>query len=496
MTTRDLLLALDQGTTSCRAIVYTAQGAPVAAGQYELPQIFPQPGWVEHDGEAIWNLTLRAARDALAKTPGTMERIAALGITNQRETILLWERDTGRLLHNAIVWQDRRTSHECQRLRDEGHLPLVRDKTGLLLDPYFSATKLAWLLDAIPDARLRAERGELAAGTVDCFLLWRLTGGRVHATDASNAARTALFNIHSQAWDADLLRLFRVPVTLLPRIVDCSGEIGETEPHLFGRALPICGMAGDQQAATFGQAAFDPGMIKSTYGTGCFMLANTGSQPVRSTHNLLTTIAWRIQGQTTYALEGSIFMAGATIQWLRDGLKIIKHAAETEALARGIKNNGGVYLVPSFVGLGAPWWDAEARGAIFGLSRDSGPAQIARAALESIAYQTRDLTEAMHKDGLPTPKALRVDGGLTANGWAMQFLADLLGLPVERPTVTETTSLGAAYLAGLAAGIYPSLDAIRTQWRRDAAFVPAMPEDDRTRLYGAWLDAVQRVRTS
>lgn len=490
----DLLLAVDQGTTSCRAILFSRAGEPLGLAQHELPQIFPAPGWVEHNPEIIWNLTLRSAREALAAAD--MARVAALGITNQRETIILWDRKTGEALHNAIVWQDRRTADACRALRAQGLQDMARAKTGLLLDPYFSATKLKWLLDTIPGARARAARGELAAGTIDCFLLWRLTKGRVHATDISNAARTLLFNIHTQEWDADLLKLFDIPAEILPRVVDCSGEIGECDPEWFGRPLPVCGMAGDQQAATFGQAAFDPGMIKSTYGTGCFMLVNTGDKAVPSRHNLLTTIGWRIQGKTTYALEGAIFMAGATVQWLRDGLGIIAKASETEALARSLDDTDGVYLVPAFTGLGAPWWDADARGAIVGLTRASGKAHIARAALEAIAYQTRDLTEAMRKDGVPNPVALRVDGGLSANNWAMQFMADILGLPVERPRLTETTALGAATLAGLAAGVYASLDDLRAQWKRDAQFAPQMDFEKRARLYQGWHEAVSRVKTA
>ena len=490
MSALPVILAIDQGTTSSRCLAFDAAGAVVGSAQAELPQSYPRPGWVEHDPERIWADTLATLRQVIAATaPRTP---AAIGITNQRETTLLWDRGTGQCLYPAIVWQDRRTAALCDRLRREGHGDLVQARTGLLLDPYFSATKLAWLLDNLPGARERAARGELAFGTIDTFLLWRLTGGRAHATDASTAARTMLFDIHRQRWDEDLLKLFHIPAALLPEVRDSSGDFGITDAAVVGQAIPVSGMAGDQQAATFGQAAFQPGMSKSTYGTGCFMLLNTGPTPARSTHRLLTTVAWRLKGQTTYALEGAIFVAGAAVQWLRDGLGIIGHARETEALASGIADTGGVYLVPAFAGLGAPWWDADARGALVGLTRASGKAEIARAALEAVAYQTRDLLLAMQADGAPAPAALRVDGGLTANNWAMQFLADILDVPVERPTVTETTARGAAYLAGMAAGVYGGMDDIAKQWRLDRRFAPAMATARRDALYDGWTRAVAR----
>ena len=485
-------MAIDQGTTSCRAVLFDAAGRPSATAQRELPQSFPRPGWVEHDPERIWADTLAVCRTVVAEAGGP-QAIEAIGITNQRETTVLWERASGRPVYPAIVWQDRRTSARCRELREAGNEPLVQRKTGLLLDPYFSATKLAWLLDRVEGAREAAERGDLAFGTIDAWLLWRLTGGRVHATDVSNAARTMLFDIHRQDWDEELLELFGVPRAVLPEVRDSSTRFGESSPELFGRPIPITGIAGDQQAATFGQAAFEPGMIKSTYGTGGFLLLNTGSRAVRSANRLLTTIAWRIDGEVSYALEGSIFMAGATVQWLRDKLGVIREAAETEALASSIDDTGGVYLVPGFVGLGAPYWDAEARGAIVGLTRDSGVPELARAALEAVCYQTRELMEAMESDGAGRPVALRVDGGLAANDWAMQFLSDVLGLPVERPRVTETTALGAACLAGLETGFFEDLDAVRRVWQRDRLWRPSMPEDRRDALYSGWKAAVRRT---
>ena len=490
-----LVLALDQGTTSSRAIVFDARGAARGQAQIELPQIYPQPGWVEHDPERIWADTLTTARRAVEQAGGA-QRVAAIGITNQRETTILWDRASGKPLANAIVWQDRRTAATCERLRADGLAGRVQARTGLVIDPYFSATKLAWLLDHVPGAREAARRGELAFGTVDAFLLWRLTGGRVHATDASNAARTMLFDIHRQRWDDELLAALDIPSAVLPEVRDSAGDFGTTASGLFDRAIAIRGVAGDQQAATFGQAAFEPGMIKSTYGTGCFVLANTGERAVESKNRLLTTVAWRLGGRVTYALEGSIFIAGAAVQWLRDGLKLIGKAADSEPLAKSVESTGGVYLVPAFTGLGAPWWDAEARGAILGLTRQSGIAEIVRAALESVCYQTRDLMEAMQADGTPAPTALRVDGGLCANNWAMQFLADILGAPVERPVVTETTALGAAYLAGMAAGAFGTPDEIARLWRREQLFRPLMPADRRDALYAGWRDAVTRVRTA
>lgn len=489
--TERFVLAIDQGTTSSRAMLFDAAGTPRGLRQVELPQIYPAPGWVEHDPERIWSDTLACCR-ALVEQVGR-SAVVAIGITNQRETVVLWERATGKPVANAIVWQDRRTAQFCESLRAEGLAPLVAERTGLVIDPYFSGTKLAWLLDNLDGARGRAARGELAFGTIDSFLLWRLTGGRVHATDATNAARTMLYDIRRQQWDQDLLRRLDIPAAVLPEVRDSVGEFGGTAPELFGGAIPITGIAGDQQAATFGQAAFEPGAIKSTYGTGCFMLLNTGDRLVASQSGLLGTIGWRLQGRPTYALEGSIFVAGAAVQWLRDGLGIIANAAETEALARSVPDTGGVYLVPAFVGLGAPWWDAEARAALVGLTRDAGRPQIARAALESIAYQTRDLFAAMAADGAPAPTSLKVDGGLVRNDWAMQFLADILGLPVDRPAVTETTALGAARLAGWGAGFYPSLDVMSQQWQLDRRFSPTMPAAERERLCSGWRDAVERA---
>lgn len=491
--TRGVVLAIDQGTTSSRAILFDGLGQPLASAQRELPQIFPRPGWVEHDASRIWRDTLAVCRAAIEQAGVDGARIAAIGITNQRETSVVWERATGRPIHHAVVWQDRRTAGACRRLKEDGHEPLVRRKTGLLLDPYFSATKIAWILDHVDGARAAAERGELAFGTIDSWLLWNLTGGRVHATDASNASRTLLFDLSEGRWDPDLLALFGVPETMLPEVRDSSGPFGETAAGLFDRAIPIAGIAGDQQAATFAQAAFRPGMIKSTYGTGAFALLNTGPEPVASPNGLLSTIAWRLAGETTYALEGSIFIAGAAVQWLRDGLHLIEDAAETEPLAAGIQDTGGVYLVPAFVGLGAPHWDPDARGAILGLTRDTGIAEIARAALEAVGYQTRDLMSAMVADSGTEPVSLRVDGGLTANGWAMQFLSDMLDLPVERPEVTETTALGAAYLAGLSTGVYAGLDEIERGWRCGKRWTPSMPAERRDALYDGWQRSVRRV---
>jgi glycerol kinase len=432
---------------------------------------------------------------ALANAGIAADQVAAIGITNQRETSLLWDRESGEALHKAIVWQDRRTADLCDRLRREGQEPLVQARTGLLLDPYFSATKIAWLLDQVPGARARAERGEIAFGTIDTFLLWRLTGGRVHATDATNAARTMIFDIHRQAWDQELLDLFAIPSTILPEVRDSNADFGATRAGLFGAPLPITGIAGDQQAATVGQACFTPGMTKSTYGTGCFALMNTGNEAVTSTNRLLTTIAYRLSGETTYALEGSIFVAGAAIQWLRDGLKIIAAATESESLAREADPEQAVYLVPAFTGLGAPYWDAHARGAILGLTRGSGPAEIASAALDAVCYQTRDLLQAMTADGAQPPNTLRVDGGMVANDWLMQRLADLNGCTVERPVVPETTALGAAALAGLGVGLMSGLDEISGTWRSDGQFAPIMAADERDRRYAGWQDAVARVRT-
>ncbi len=485
-----LILAIDQGTTSTRAIVYGIDGTPVVTAQREFRQIFPRDGWVEHDPEEIWSTTLEVCREALN---GRAREVIAIGLTNQRETTVVWDRKTHAPLGHAIVWQDRRTADACEALKVAGKEPLVTERTGLLLDPYFSATKLRWILDHEDGARARAEAGELAFGTTDCFLLWRLTQGRVHATDATNASRTMLYNIHTGRWDDELLELFDIPAAVLPEVHDSAHEFGETEAGLFGSPIPIRGIAGDQQAAAIGQACFAPGMIKSTYGTGCFVLLNTGERPVRSKHRLLTTIAHRIEGRTTYALEGSIFVAGAAVQWLRDGLHVIESARDTEALARGLESNRGVYLVPAFTGLGAPHWDPRARGALLGLTRDTGVAELARAALESVCYQTLDLVNAMGRDGAITPDTLRVDGGMVANDWLMQFLADVLGFAVERPVITETTALGAAYLAGLSAGAFDSLEDLARRWRREARFEPRLEAAEHEHLVAGWARAVARV---
>jgi len=490
------ILAIDQGTTSTRAILFDLNGEPQATSQRELPQIYPADGWVEHDAEEIWRATTAVVKAALNKTHATAADVAAVGITNQRETTVVWDRQSGKPIHNAIVWQDRRTTAFCRELVAAGHGEAVQKKTGLLIDPYFSGTKVAWLLDNVAGARDAAERGELAFGTIDSFLLWRLTGGKVHATDATNASRTMLFNIHTQSWDPELLELLNVPASLLPEVKDSAAEFGATDKKLFGAALPVAGIAGDQQAALVGQAGFGPGMIKSTYGTGCFVVLNTGEQAVSSKNRLLTTLAYRLKGKPTYAIEGSIFVAGAAVQWLRDGLKLIAAAGDSQALAASIEGNHGVYLVPAFTGLGAPYWDPEARGAILGLTRDTGIAEIVRSALEAVCYQTRDLMAAMQADGSTKLRALRVDGGMARNDWVMQFLADILDLPVERPVVTETTALGAAYLAGLQAGLFKSVEDIATRWQRDRLFEPRMKADQREALYAGWRAAVARVRSA
>ena len=491
------ILAIDQGTTSTRAILFTEEGLPAFEARRELRQIYPAEGWVEHDGEEIWQATLDVVREVLAEAGLSARDVAAIGITNQRETTLVWDRKSGRPLYNAIVWQDRRTAESCAKIRAAGAGDLVAARTGLVVDPYFSGTKLAWILNHVPEARRMAARGELAFGTIDAFLLWRLTGGRVHATDATNAARTMLFDIHNRHWDPDMLALLDVPANMLPEVRDSAGDFGMTSADLFGVPIPIRGMAGDQQAAAAGQACLAPGDIKATYGTGCFVLVNTGGAAIPSRHRLLSTVALAHGGRATYALEGSIFVAGAAVQWLRDGLRLFKGAAETEALARSARADSGVYMVPAFTGLGAPHWDAEARGAILGLTRDTGIAEIVRATLESIAYQTHDLIEAIGKDlaaeGRPAPTALRVDGGMVVNDWAMQCLADMLAIPVERPRVTETTALGAAFLAGLGAGIYDSTDAIGKAWRLERRFEPRLGEDERLARLQGWHRAVDRV---
>lgn len=491
----DYLLAIDQGTTSSRAIIFSASGGAVASAQQEFAQHFPRDGWVEHAAEDLWDSTLAVCRQALANGGLRAADIRAVGITNQRETTLVWDAVTGEAIYPAIVWQDRRTADYCAELKAAGHEADVAARTGLLIDPYFSATKLRWILDNVPGARARAARGELRFGTVDSFLLWRLTGGRAHRTDASNAARTLLFNIHSQRWDETLLALFDIPASLLPEVLDCAADFGETDAHWLGAALPVLGMAGDQQAALIGQACFAPGMVKSTYGTGCFLIQNTGAEPLISRNRLLTTVAYRLNGETTYAVEGSIFVAGAALQWLRDGLRLIEHAHESEALALQAGDAGGVYLVPAFTGLGAPYWDPKARGAIFGLTRDTGIKEIVTAGLEAVCYQTRDLLEAMGQDGAAPLSALRVDGGMVVNNWLVQFLADILGVPVERPQVNETTALGAAYLAGLQAGLYRDLDEVAGHWQQQRRFEPCMPAQRREALYAGWLSAVRRVRS-
>ncbi|MBI1172429.1 glycerol kinase GlpK [bacterium] len=481
------ILAIDQGTTSSRSILFDAGLRPVASAQQEFPQHYPASGWVEHDPSDLWSTTAATARAAIERAGIGAEAVAAIGITNQRETTLLWERATGRPLHRAIVWQDRRTAPICEALRAAGHEAMVTQRTGLLLDPYFSGTKLKWLLDTIPGARARAQKGELAFGTVDSWLIWNLTGGRVHATDATNASRTLLYDIGANRWDAEICALLDIPLALLPEVRDCAADFGRTRPDLFGREIPILGVAGDQQAAALGQACFAPGMMKSTYGTGCFAHLNTGADRVPSKNRLLTTIASRLDGRTTYALEGSIFIAGAVVQWLRDGLKIIRSAGETQALAEAADPAQDVMLVPAFTGLGAPYWRPECRGAVFGLTRNSGPAELARAALQSVGYQTRDLLEAMRADwGGGAEGVLRVDGGMAASDWAMQFLADILGAPVDRPAVTETTALGAAWLAGWRAGLCPGPEGFSRTWALERRFTPRLAEDRREASYDRW----------
>lgn len=492
-----LILTIDQGTTSSRVILFNDTYEEVASAQREFAQIFPQDGWVEHDAMVIWKDCLDLCREVIGKVTSTDE-IVAIGITNQRETTVLWDRATGEPLANAIVWQDRRTAQACDTLRAEGWLDKVQAKTGLLLDPYFSGTKLAWLLDTIPDARNRAEKGELAFGTIDSWLIWNLTGGVSHVTDATNASRTLLFNIETQEWDDEILARLEIPRALLPQVLDSAADFGTASSDILGRAIPICGVAGDQQAATVGQTCFSPGMMKSTYGTGCFALLNTGAEKVTSHNQLLTTIGYRVGGKPTYAVEGSIFMAGATIQWVRDGLKLIGDASESEALAKGADADSRVYMVPAFTGLGAPYWDPHARGAILGMTRDTGVAEVVRAAIESVSYQTRDLMEAMAADmasGLDAGAPLRVDGGMVRNNWFCQNLADVLGRPVERPRYTETTALGATYLAALGAGLHKSLDELSSTWVLDRGFEPVMSDEERERRYGGWKEAVKRVLT-
>lgn len=487
-----LILAIDQGTTSSRAILFDPEGETVAVSQFEFSQIFPEDGWVEHDPEEIWDTTLRAIREVLSSEARAERAVAAIGITNQRETSVVWDKVTGKPVYNAIVWQDRRTADVCRSLEGSGHLEKVQQKTGLLLDPYFSATKVAWILDNVPGARESAIDGNLAFGTIDSFLIWRLTRGRVHATDATNASRTSLFNILTQDWDDELLDIFRVPAQVLPSVLDSADDFGHADSSVIGEQIPIAGVAGDQQAAAIGQCCFDVGSLKSTYGTGCFALVNTGANPITSDHRLLSTVAYRLEGQVTYALEGSIFVAGAAVQWLRDGIKIIDHAAETEALASDAEPSSGLMVVPAFTGLGAPYWDPEARAAILGMSRATNRADIVRATLRSICYQTHDLVSAMREDGVAV-NALKVDGGMVANNWFAQGLADLLSVEVDRPVVMETTALGAAYLAGLQAGLYDSLDDIRTNWSLDRRFEPSAK--DSSEKLKRWKKAVASVQS-
>ncbi len=487
------ILVVDQGTTSTRSIVFDDQARRVAIAQAEFAQHYPAPGWVEHDPEDIWRDVLATARSAIDASGVGASGIAAIGITNQRETAVIWDRATGAPIHNAIVWLDRRGVEACRRLKADGVEELIRDRTGLLIDPYFSATKVAWMLDTVPGARARAERGELAFGTIDSFLLWRLTGGVVHATDVTNASRTMLFDIHRHRWDADLCELLRVPMAILPVVHDNAHLFGTTDTALFGAPIPIAGMAGDQQAALFGQACFDPGMAKSTYGTGCFLLLNTGTEAITSRHRLLTTPAYRLDGRTTYALEGSIFVAGAAVKWLRDGLGVITHASQTDDLATQVPDSHGVYMVPAFVGLGAPYWEPDARGAIFGLTLGATGAHLARAALESVAYQTMDLVEAMSADGGGRPAILRVDGGMAANDWLCAFLANMIATPVERPGDLETTARGAAFHAGLATNVWSGLDMLKGLWSRERCFEPVMDDETRAPLVAGWRDAIRRT---
>ncbi|RVD70484.1 MAG: glycerol kinase GlpK [Mesorhizobium sp.] len=489
------VLAIDQGTTSSRAILFDDQMKVAGAGQQEFNQYYPASGWVEHDPQEIWASVVATVKAALKAASRNASDVAAIGITNQRETVVIWDKATGKPIHNAIVWQDRRTAPLCQKLKKQGLEKTFTKKTGLLLDPYFSGTKIAWMLDKVKGARKRAEKGELLAGTIDSFLIWRLTGGKVHATDATNASRTLVYNIEKNVWDDELLSILRIPAAMLPQVKDCADDYGVTEKGLFGAEIKILGVAGDQHAATIGQACFEPGMMKSTYGTGCFALLNTGADLVRSKNRLLTTIAYRLNGKTTYALEGSIFIAGAAVQWLRDGIKVIGKAEQSGALAAAADPAQNVYLVPAFVGLGAPHWDAEARGAIFGLTRNSGPAEFARAALESVAYQTRDLLDAMRKDwkGASAKTVLRVDGGMVASDWTMQRLADILDAPVDRPTILETTALGAAWLAGSKAGVWPKAKEFAKTWALDRRFKPEMDTAARTAKLAGWRDAVRRT---
>ena len=487
------VLAIDQGTTSTRAILFDSAMAAVASAQEQFPQHFPNSGWVEHDPDDLWTTTIATCRDAIESADISPSQITAIGITNQRETVVVWDKKTGKPIHNAIVWQDRRTADQCRALREAGHEAMITARTGLLVDPYFSSTKLAWILDHVDGARARAANGDLLFGTVDSFVIWKLTGGKVHATDATNAARTMLYDIHKGRWSSAICELLNIPMQMLPEVKDCAADFGRTTPDLFGAEIPIYGVAGDQQAATIGQACFEPGMLKSTYGTGCFALLNTGDTPVVSENRLLTTIAYQLDGKPTYALEGSIFVAGAVVQWLRDGLQIIKDAAETQALAEQADPHQNVFLVPAFVGLGAPYWNPDCRGAVFGLTRGTGPAEMAKAALESVGYQTRDLLEAMSADWQATgvQPTLRVDGGMAASDWAMQFLSDIIAAPVDRPKNQETTALGVAWLAGMRAGVYPDQQTFAASWTQETQFNPTMDEAQRKAKYASWKKAVQ-----
>ncbi len=489
------LLAIDQGTTSSRAVLFSRSGQPLATAQQEFTQLFPADGWVEHDPEEIWETTLSVCRAVIKQAGIAAREVISLGITNQRETTLLWDCASGKPIYNAIVWQDRRTSAQCDALKKAGKEPLIQQKTGLLLDAYFSATKLAWLLDNVAGARALAAQGRLAFGTVDSFLLWRLTGGTSHFTDATNASRTLLFNIHDLKWDDELLSLFDIPASLLPEVKNSSDQFGFTQSSLLGHPIAINALIGDQQAALVGQACFKPGMAKSTYGTGCFLMVNSGQTPLQSTNQLLTTVAYQLEGEANYALEGSIFVAGAVIQWLRDGLKIIESAEESERYAEQISHSNGVYMVPAFTGLGAPHWDPDARGALLGLTRDTGVAEIVTASLQSVAYQTKDLLGAMISDGALFSQVLRVDGGMANNRWFVQFLSDILDIEVDTPQSTEATALGAAYLAGLSAGVYQSLDEISTLWQPSNRYKPGFSDPQRDNLYQGWLGALGRVKT-
>jgi len=488
----DFIMSLDQGTTSSRAIIYDGEALPVATGQREFRQIYPSPGHVEHDPTEIWGSQLEAAEEALKLSGLKPEEIAGIGITNQRETTILWEKSTGRPVHNAIVWQSRITAPTCDKLKAEGLTETIQQKTGLILDAYFSGTKIAHILDNVPGLRERASKGEILFGTVDTYLLWQLTGGDEHTTDPSNASRTLLYNIHTNNWDDELLEIFNVPREVLPEVKPTSHVYSETMPSLFGASIPVASLVGDQQAATFGQCCFEAGTAKNTYGTGCFMLLNTGHEPVASQNGLLTTIGWQIGDETTYCLEGSVFIAGAVVQWLRDELKFFNDASEIEALASQVENTGGVYLVPAFVGLGAPYWNQDARGTITGITRGTNRSHISRAALESLAYQTRDVLGAMQKDSQIELSSLKVDGGACANDLLMQFQSDLLNVPVQRPQILESTALGAAFLAGLAVGVWKDLETLKGSWALEREFTPQMPEATRTELYSGWKTAVER----